>query len=61
MKQTQGGKSKEIYFKKVVKSWIKPLKSWTKQLYYDAYVSRPTFRIPVKIIQAAAGHIDDPE
>jgi len=47
-KQTQGSRFKEFYLKKVLNSWIKPLKSWTKPLYYDANV---TFRILVKIIQ----------
>ena len=32
----------------MLNSWAKPLKSWTKQLYYDANI---TFRILVKIIQ----------
>jgi len=56
LKQTQGSKFKEFYLKKVLNSWTKPLKSWTKQLYYDASI---TFKILVKTIQgygAGAGH-----
>jgi len=37
------------------------LYNWTKQLYHDANISRPTFRIFVKIIHTVAGHIDDAE
>jgi len=38
-----------IFLKKVINGWTKPLKSWTKQLYYDTNIA---FRILVKIIQA---------
>ena len=48
IKQTQGSRFKEFYLKKVLNSWTKPLKSWTKSLYYHANI---TFRIRVKIIQ----------
>jgi len=44
----QGSKFKGFYLKKVWNSWTKPLKSWTKHLYYGANI---TFRILVKIIQ----------
>ena len=44
----QGSKFKGFYLKKVWNSSTKPLKSWTRQLYYDANI---TFRILVKIIQ----------
>jgi len=36
MKQTQDSKFKEFYLKKVLKTWTKPFRSWTKQLHCDA-------------------------